>query len=132
MKCLVGWLEPPGQQNLRSQHGKDLHRPVLPGNDPQRPSLCTPNDNLDSIENGTPRSNSEDTSSEIQSSGSVSTIRHPESHRDTGSGALARMHREVERPDSFLERFRTPELKEASSREQHTVTGIPRQSPQEE
>ncbi|XP_052331639.1 cyclic nucleotide-gated channel cone photoreceptor subunit alpha-like isoform X2 [Oncorhynchus keta] len=102
----------------------------------QRPSLCTPNDNLDSIENGTPRSNSEceDTSSEIQGSASVLTIRHPESHRDsfTGSGALARlshflfmlrtwasprMHREVERPDSFLERFRTPELKEASGRE---------------
>uniref|UniRef100_A0A8C7G0D6 Cyclic nucleotide gated channel subunit alpha 3 n=1 Tax=Oncorhynchus kisutch TaxID=8019 RepID=A0A8C7G0D6_ONCKI len=102
----------------------------------QRPSLCTPNDNLDSIENGTPRSNSEceDTSSEIQGSASVLTIRHPESHRDsfTGSGALARlshflfmlrtwasprMHREVERPDSFLERFRTPELKEVSSRE---------------
>uniref|UniRef100_A0A8C8IPE3 Cyclic nucleotide-binding domain-containing protein n=1 Tax=Oncorhynchus tshawytscha TaxID=74940 RepID=A0A8C8IPE3_ONCTS len=87
----------------------------------QQPSLCTPNDNLDSIENGTPRSNSEceDTSLEIQGSASVLTIRHPESHRDsfTGSGALARMHREVERPDSFLERFRTPELKEVSSRE---------------
>uniref|UniRef100_A0A673W0C9 Cyclic nucleotide gated channel subunit alpha 3 n=1 Tax=Salmo trutta TaxID=8032 RepID=A0A673W0C9_SALTR len=102
----------------------------------QRSSLCTPNDNLDSIENGTPRSNSEceDTTSEIQGSVSVLTNRHPESHRDsfTGSGALARlshflfmlrtwashrMHREVERPDSFPERFRTPELKEASSRE---------------
>ncbi|KAM9503450.1 cyclic nucleotide-gated channel cone photoreceptor subunit alpha isoform 3-T4 [Salvelinus alpinus] len=102
----------------------------------QRPSLCTPNDNLDPIENGTPRSNSEceDTSSEIQGSVSVLTSRQPESHRDsfTGSGALARlshflfmlrtwashrMHREVERPDSFLERFRTPELKEVSSRE---------------
>nr|XP_029511943.1 cyclic nucleotide-gated cation channel alpha-3-like isoform X1 [Oncorhynchus nerka]XP_029511944.1 cyclic nucleotide-gated cation channel alpha-3-like isoform X2 [Oncorhynchus nerka] len=103
----------------------------------QRPSLCTPNDNLDSIENGTPRSEvaterlranellppkrseCEDTSSEIQGSASVLTIRHTESHRDsfTGSGALARMHREVERPDSFLERFRTPELKEASGRE---------------
>uniref|UniRef100_A0A4W5LNR0 Cyclic nucleotide gated channel subunit alpha 3 n=1 Tax=Hucho hucho TaxID=62062 RepID=A0A4W5LNR0_9TELE len=59
-----------------------------------RPSLCTPDDNLDSIENGTPRSNSEceDTSSEIQGSVSVLTSRHPESHRDsfTGSGALAR------------------------------------------
>uniref|UniRef100_A0A8C7LK36 Cyclic nucleotide gated channel subunit alpha 3a n=1 Tax=Oncorhynchus mykiss TaxID=8022 RepID=A0A8C7LK36_ONCMY len=105
----------------------------------QRPSLCTPNDNLDSIENGTPRSNSEceDTSSEIQGAVSVLTSRHPEPHRDsfTGSGALARlsnflfmlrtwasprMHREVERPDSFLERFRTPELKEASSRESNT------------
>nr|AER38240.1 cyclic nucleotide gated ion channel alpha 3 variant 1 [Oncorhynchus mykiss] len=87
----------------------------------QRPSLCTPNDNLDSIENGTPRSNSEceDTSSEIQGAVSVLTSRHPEPHRDsfTGSGALARMHREVERPDSFPERFRGPELKEASSRE---------------
>nr|XP_046155595.1 cyclic nucleotide-gated channel cone photoreceptor subunit alpha-like isoform X2 [Oncorhynchus gorbuscha] len=85
----------------------------------QRPSLCTPNDNLDTIENGTPRSNSEDTSSEIQGSASVLTIIHPESHRDsfTGSGALTRMHREVERPDSFLERFRTPGLKEASGRE---------------
>ncbi|XP_041745467.1 cyclic nucleotide-gated channel cone photoreceptor subunit alpha isoform X2 [Coregonus clupeaformis] len=48
----------------------------------QRPSLCTPDDNLDSIENGT-----------------------------------SRMHHEVERPNSFLERFRGPELKEASSRE---------------
>nr|AER38242.1 cyclic nucleotide gated ion channel alpha 3 variant 3 [Oncorhynchus mykiss] len=90
----------------------------------QRPSLCTPNDNLDSIENGTPRSNSEceDTSSEIQGAVSVLTSRHPEPHRDsfTGSGALARMHREVERPDSFLGRFRTPELKEASSRESNT------------
>uniref|UniRef100_A0A8C7NEF8 Cyclic nucleotide-binding domain-containing protein n=1 Tax=Oncorhynchus mykiss TaxID=8022 RepID=A0A8C7NEF8_ONCMY len=65
------------------------------------------------------RANSEceDTLSEVQGAVSVLTSRHTESHRDsfTGSGAL--MHHEVERPDSFLERFRGPELKEASSRE---------------
>ncbi|XP_038857722.1 cyclic nucleotide-gated cation channel alpha-3-like [Salvelinus namaycush] len=102
----------------------------------QQPRLGTPDDDLDSIENGTSRDNSEceDTLSEVQGAVSVLTSRHTESHRDsfTGSGALARlshflfmlrtwashkMHHEVERPDSFLERFRGPELKEASSRE---------------
>ncbi|XP_041694592.2 cyclic nucleotide-gated cation channel alpha-3-like [Coregonus clupeaformis] len=102
----------------------------------QRPFLCTPDDDLDSIENGTSRANSEceDNSSEVQGAVSVLTSRYTESHRDsfTESGALARlsrflfmlrtwashrMHHEVERPDSFLERFRGPELKEASSRE---------------
>ncbi|XP_045544737.1 cyclic nucleotide-gated cation channel alpha-3 isoform X3 [Salmo salar] len=102
----------------------------------QQPLLGTPDDDLDSIENETSRANSEceDTLSEVQGAVSVLTSRHTESHRDsfTGSGALARlshflfmlrtwashkMHHEVERPDSFLERFRGPELKEASSRE---------------
>nr|XP_046159255.1 cyclic nucleotide-gated cation channel alpha-3-like isoform X3 [Oncorhynchus gorbuscha] len=87
----------------------------------QQPLLGTSDDDLDSIENGTSRANSEceDTLSEVQGAVSVLTSRHTESHRDsfTGSGALARMHHEVERPDSFLERFRGPELKEASSRE---------------
>ncbi|XP_029564195.1 cyclic nucleotide-gated cation channel alpha-3-like [Salmo trutta] len=102
----------------------------------QQPLLGTPDDDLDSIENETSRANSEceDTLSEIQGAVSALTSRHTESHRDsfTGSGALARlshflfmlrtwashkMHHEVERPDSFLERFRGPELKEASSRE---------------
>uniref|UniRef100_A0AAZ3RYZ7 Cyclic nucleotide-binding domain-containing protein n=1 Tax=Oncorhynchus tshawytscha TaxID=74940 RepID=A0AAZ3RYZ7_ONCTS len=85
----------------------------------QQPLLGTSDDDLDSIENGTSRANSEceDTLSEVQGAVSVLTSRHTESHRDsfTGSGAL--MHHEVERPDSFLERFRGPELKEASSRE---------------
>uniref|UniRef100_A0A674ACI4 Cyclic nucleotide gated channel subunit alpha 3 n=1 Tax=Salmo trutta TaxID=8032 RepID=A0A674ACI4_SALTR len=85
----------------------------------QQPLLGTPDDDLDSIENETSRANSEceDTLSEIQGAVSALTSRHTESHRDsfTGSGAL--MHHEVERPDSFLERFRGPELKEASSRE---------------
>ncbi|XP_036832413.1 cyclic nucleotide gated ion channel alpha 3 variant 2 isoform X2 [Oncorhynchus mykiss] len=87
----------------------------------QQPLLSTSDDDLDSIDNGTSRANSEceDTLSEVQGAVSVLTSRHTESHRDsfTGSGALARMHHEVERPDSFLERFRGPELKEASSRE---------------
>ncbi|XP_071011886.1 cyclic nucleotide-gated channel cone photoreceptor subunit alpha [Oncorhynchus clarkii lewisi] len=102
----------------------------------QQPLLGTSDDDLDSIDNGTSRANSEceDTLSEVQGAVSVLTSRHTESHRDsfTGSGALARlshflfmlrtwashkMHHEVERPDSFLERFRGPELKEASSRE---------------
>ncbi|XP_041745468.1 cyclic nucleotide-gated channel cone photoreceptor subunit alpha isoform X3 [Coregonus clupeaformis] len=63
----------------------------------QRPSLCTPDDNLDSIENGTSRL-----------SHFLFMLRTWASHR---------MHHEVERPNSFLERFRGPELKEASSRE---------------
>ncbi|XP_052324288.1 cyclic nucleotide-gated cation channel alpha-3-like [Oncorhynchus keta] len=102
----------------------------------QQSLLGTSDDDLDSIENRTSRANSEceDTLSEVQGAVSVLTSRHTESHRDsfTGSGALARlshflfmlrtwashkMHHEVERPDSFLERFRGPELKEASSRE---------------
>ncbi|XP_064792299.1 cyclic nucleotide-gated cation channel alpha-3-like [Oncorhynchus masou masou] len=102
----------------------------------QHTLLGTSDDDLDSIENGTSRANSEceDTLSEVQGAVSALTMRHTESHRDsfTGSGTLARlshflfmlrtwashkMHHEVERPDSFLERFRGPELKEASSRE---------------
>uniref|UniRef100_A0A3P8XXI6 Cyclic nucleotide-binding domain-containing protein n=1 Tax=Esox lucius TaxID=8010 RepID=A0A3P8XXI6_ESOLU len=102
----------------------------------QRPSLRTPDDDLVSLENGTSRafSKCEDTSSGMLGAVSALTSRHTESPRDslTGSGVLARLshflfmlrtwvshrtHRQVERPDSFLERLRGPELKEASSRE---------------
>uniref|UniRef100_A0A6Q2Z9Y7 Cyclic nucleotide-binding domain-containing protein n=1 Tax=Esox lucius TaxID=8010 RepID=A0A6Q2Z9Y7_ESOLU len=87
----------------------------------QRPSLRTPDDDLVSLENGTSRafSKCEDTSSGMLGAVSALTSRHTESPRDslTGSGVLARTHRQVERPDSFLERLRGPELKEASSRE---------------
>ncbi|XP_067085932.1 cyclic nucleotide-gated channel cone photoreceptor subunit alpha [Osmerus mordax] len=101
-----------------------------------RPSIRTPDAELDDVENGTYRGRSlcEDNSSEMQGVLSVATSRLPESRRSSfaGAGAMARLshflfmlrnwasHRmqgEVERPDSFLERFRGPELKEASSRE---------------
>nr|XP_023656761.1 cyclic nucleotide-gated channel cone photoreceptor subunit alpha-like isoform X1 [Paramormyrops kingsleyae] len=95
----------------------------------------TPEDDLDCVENGISRATSlcDDTSSDIQGVSSLATSRLPESHRSsfTGSGAMARLShfmfmlrtwashtltQEAERPDSFLERFRGPELKEVSSR----------------
>uniref|UniRef100_A0A8B9L5D0 Cyclic nucleotide gated channel subunit alpha 3a n=1 Tax=Astyanax mexicanus TaxID=7994 RepID=A0A8B9L5D0_ASTMX len=42
----------------------------------------------------------------------------------TGAGAMARLQREVERPDSFLERFRGPELKDISSRGSYARSSI--------
>ncbi|XP_030647496.1 cyclic nucleotide-gated cation channel alpha-3 isoform X3 [Chanos chanos] len=92
-------------------------------------------DDLNQIENGASRVNSicDDTTSDMQGV-STATSQLQESRRSsfTGAGAMARLshflfrlrnwashrlHREVERPDSFLERFRGPELKEISSRE---------------
>ncbi|KAM6963119.1 cyclic nucleotide-gated channel cone photoreceptor subunit alpha-like [Aplochiton taeniatus] len=106
---------------------------------PSRPQLSihTPDDNIDVIDNGVSRHPSlcEDTCSEIQES--LSAVGHLESRRSSfeGLGAMARlsnflymlrswashrMHPVAERPDSFLERFRGPELKEASSRGSNT------------
>ncbi|KAM4629251.1 cyclic nucleotide-gated channel cone photoreceptor subunit alpha [Polymixia lowei] len=103
----------------------------------QQPPIRRSDDDLAVIENGDSRVHSlyED-ASDIQTEGAVSlaTSRHPESQRDSfaGAGAMARlsnflfmlrnwashrMHREAERPDSFLERFRGPELKDVSSQE---------------
>ncbi|GCC40217.1 hypothetical protein chiPu_0024432, partial [Chiloscyllium punctatum] len=83
----------------------------------------------------------EDTSSELQGVTSMETKGQPESRRSsfTGRGALARfthfvimvrnwttrqMHSEDQRPDSFLERFRGPEIKDVSSRESNTQSAI--------
>nr|XP_016847442.1 PREDICTED: cyclic nucleotide-gated channel cone photoreceptor subunit alpha-like [Anolis carolinensis] len=76
----------------------------------------------------------EDTSSELEKVISMETGGLPESRRNsfTGSGAMARLswlvlslrswarrnlHHEDQRPDSFLERIRGPELKDFSSRD---------------
>ncbi|XP_056607150.1 cyclic nucleotide-gated cation channel alpha-3 isoform X2 [Triplophysa dalaica] len=95
-------------------------------------------DELNMTENGAIRAHSlcEDTPS--------GTSQLLESRRSsfTGAGALARLthflvmlrnwashrlHREVERPDSFLERFRGPDLKDLSSRgsNAHSSVGLP-------
>ncbi|GCB81400.1 hypothetical protein scyTo_0022171, partial [Scyliorhinus torazame] len=83
----------------------------------------------------------EDTSSELQGVTSMETKGQPESRRSssTGRGALARltqfilmvrnwttqqMHNEDQRPDSFLERFRGPEMKDVSSRESNTQSAL--------
>uniref|UniRef100_A0A8C9R750 Cyclic nucleotide gated channel subunit alpha 3 n=1 Tax=Scleropages formosus TaxID=113540 RepID=A0A8C9R750_SCLFO len=62
---------------------------------------------------------SKDTTSELQDLSS-GTSGPPESHQSsfTGTGAMARLTHEAERPDSFLERFRGPELREVSSNAQ--------------
>ncbi|KAL3047854.1 hypothetical protein OYC64_021924 [Pagothenia borchgrevinki] len=73
-----------------------------------RQRLSNPDDELAVIENGESRASlCEDISERALSS---------DSHRNsfTGSGAIARVHPEVERRDSFLDRFRGPELKETS------------------
>ncbi|XP_067314559.1 cyclic nucleotide-gated channel cone photoreceptor subunit alpha isoform X2 [Pseudorasbora parva] len=92
-------------------------------------------DEPDMAENGASRAHSlcEDTSSDMQGIISTGTSQYQESRRSsfTGAGAMARLtqflvilrnwashrlQREVERPDSFLERFRGPDLKDLSSR----------------
>ncbi|MGH0165308.1 UNVERIFIED_CONTAM: hypothetical protein FKN15_048726 [Acipenser sinensis] len=106
---------------------------------PHRLSIRTNEDEADRIENGNSRDQSlcEDTSSELQRAISMETRELAESRRSsfTGRGAMARnwarrrLHHEDQRPDSFLERFRGPELKEAFSRESNTQSalGIPGQ-----
>ncbi|XP_041115954.1 cyclic nucleotide-gated channel cone photoreceptor subunit alpha-like [Polyodon spathula] len=86
----------------------------------------------------------EDTCSELQRAVSMETREMSESRRSsfTGRGAMARvsrfllsirnwarkrLHHEEQRPDSFLERFRGPELKEASSRESNTQSALGQQ-----
>ncbi|KAJ8407274.1 hypothetical protein AAFF_G00278480 [Aldrovandia affinis] len=106
----------------------------------QRLSVHPSEDNLDQMEHGTSRAHSlaEDASSELQRVVSMDNSTLLESQRSpfTRTGGMARLshfifilrnwasHRwrqEAERPDSFLERFRGPELKEASS--QGSCTG---------
>ncbi|KAK1167594.1 cyclic nucleotide-gated cation channel alpha-3-like isoform X3 [Acipenser oxyrinchus oxyrinchus] len=110
---------------------------------PHRLSIRTNEDEADRIENGNSRDQSlcEDTSSELQRAISMETRELAESRRSsfTGRGAMARvsrfllslrnwarrrLHHEDQRPDSFLERFRGPELKEASSRESNTQSAL--------
>ncbi|XP_073707741.1 cyclic nucleotide-gated channel cone photoreceptor subunit alpha [Garra rufa] len=101
----------------------------------QRLSVRGSEEELDQTENGASRAHSlcEDTSSDMQGIISSAASQFQESRRSsfTGAGAMARLtqflvmlrnwashrlRREVERPDSFLERFRGPELKDLSSR----------------
>ncbi|KAI1899650.1 hypothetical protein AGOR_G00063970 [Albula goreensis] len=108
-----------------------------------RLSVRPSEDDLERVENGASRAHSlcDDTSSELQGAVSMTTSRLPESRRSsfTGAGAMARLshfilmlrnwashrlHHEVERPDSFLERFRGPELKEASSRDSNAQSSL--------
>ncbi|XP_039600620.1 cyclic nucleotide-gated cation channel alpha-3 [Polypterus senegalus] len=100
-----------------------------------RLSVRTTDDDIERLENGNSRVPSlcEDTSSELQRVISMETRGLSESRRSsfTGRGAMARLSQfiislrswatrhldhEDQRPDSFLERFRGPELKEVSSR----------------
>ncbi|XP_064165806.1 cyclic nucleotide-gated cation channel alpha-3-like isoform X3 [Anguilla rostrata] len=109
----------------------------------QRLSVLPGEDDLERLENGGSRSHSlcDETSSERQ--GAVSTVTSilAESRRSsfTGAGAMARLshfilmlrnwashrlHQETERPDSFLERFRGPELKDLSSRDSNAQSSL--------
>uniref|UniRef100_A0A672Q1H5 Cyclic nucleotide gated channel subunit alpha 3 n=1 Tax=Sinocyclocheilus grahami TaxID=75366 RepID=A0A672Q1H5_SINGR len=100
-------------------------------------------DELDRTENGASRAHSlcEDTSSDMQGIISSAASQFQESRRSsfTGAGAMARLthfllmlrnwvshrlRREVERPDSFLERFRGPDLKDLSSRGSNARSSI--------
>ncbi|XP_053561433.1 cyclic nucleotide-gated cation channel alpha-3 [Bombina bombina] len=104
-----------------------------------RLSVRTIEEDMDRIENGASRNHSlcEDTSSELQRVIALEPRGLTESRRSsfTGRGALARLsrliitlrnwamrhlNREDQRPDSFLERFRGPELKEVTSRNSNT------------
>ncbi|XP_053311156.1 cyclic nucleotide-gated cation channel alpha-3 [Spea bombifrons] len=101
----------------------------------QRLSVRTIEEDIERIENGSSRAHSlcEDTSSELQRVISLDPRGLTDSRRSsfTGRGAMVRLSRflitmrswamrhitqEDQRPDSFLERFRGPELKEMSSR----------------
>ncbi|XP_048055167.1 cyclic nucleotide-gated cation channel alpha-3 isoform X3 [Megalobrama amblycephala] len=109
----------------------------------QRHAVRASEDELDQTENGPSRAHSlcEDTSSDMQGIISTGTSQFQESRRSsyTGAGAMARLtqflvmlrnwashrlHREVERPDSFLERFRGPDLKDLSSRGSNARSSI--------
>ncbi|XP_019381151.1 PREDICTED: cyclic nucleotide-gated cation channel alpha-3 isoform X1 [Gavialis gangeticus] len=113
-----------------------------------RLSVRASDDDVERIENGFSRTHSlcEDTCSELQRVISVETRGPSESRRGsfTGRGAMARvsqfmislrswatrhLHHEDQRPDSFLERIRGPDLKEVSSRESnvHSNLGNPEQ-----
>ncbi|KAM4797314.1 cyclic nucleotide-gated channel alpha-3 [Rhinophrynus dorsalis] len=100
-----------------------------------RLSVRTIDEDIERIENGTSRNHSlcEDTSSELQRVIALEPHGLTGSRRSsfTGRGGMARLsrflitlrnwamrhlNREDQRPDSFLERFRGPELKEVSSR----------------
>nr|XP_033803438.1 cyclic nucleotide-gated cation channel alpha-3 [Geotrypetes seraphini]XP_033803439.1 cyclic nucleotide-gated cation channel alpha-3 [Geotrypetes seraphini] len=104
-----------------------------------RLSIRTTEEDIEQAENGASRTRSvcEDTSSELQQVVSMETKGLTESRRSsfTGRGALARLsqlvvtlrtwatsqlNHEDQSPDSFLERFRGPELKEMSSRDSNT------------
>ncbi|KAM8976593.1 cyclic nucleotide-gated channel alpha-3 [Pelodytes ibericus] len=104
-----------------------------------RLSIRTIDEDIERIENGASRSHSlcEDTCSELQQVIALDPRGLTESRRSSfaGRGAMARLSRflitmrnwamrhitrEDQRPDSFLERFRGPELKEASSRNSNT------------
>ncbi|XP_069748643.1 cyclic nucleotide-gated channel cone photoreceptor subunit alpha [Narcine bancroftii] len=96
--------------------------------------LVRNNEDLEGIENGSSRTHSlcEDSSSELQRVISAEPKSQHESRRSsfTGRGAMGRLtnfivvlrnwasqhiHNEDQRPDSFLERFRGPEIKDVSS-----------------
>ncbi|XP_063315218.1 cyclic nucleotide-gated cation channel alpha-3 [Pelobates fuscus] len=104
-----------------------------------RLSVRTIDEDIERIENGASRTHSlcEDTSSELQRVIHLDPRGLTESRRSsfTGRGAMARLTRflismrtwavrhltqEDQRPDSFLERFRGPELKEVTSRNSNT------------
>ncbi|KAF5894311.1 cyclic nucleotide-gated cation channel alpha-3-like, partial [Clarias magur] len=106
----------------------------------QRLSVRASDDELDQIDNAASRTHSicDDSISDINR---VMSSQLQESRRSsfTGSGAMARLscflfmlrnwasHRlqpELERPDSFLERFRGPELKDLSSRGSITCSSL--------
>ncbi|XP_074848052.1 cyclic nucleotide-gated channel alpha-3 isoform X3 [Carettochelys insculpta] len=109
----------------------------------QRLSVRTSDEDAERIENGFSRTHSlcEDTSSELQRVISMETRGLSESRRGsfTGTGAMARLshcilsmrswatrhlHREDQRPDSFLERIRGPDLKEVARRESNTHSNL--------
>ncbi|XP_022531510.1 cyclic nucleotide-gated channel cone photoreceptor subunit alpha isoform X2 [Astyanax mexicanus] len=109
-----------------------------------RVSVRASDDEVDQTDYGDNRAPSicDDTASEMQGVNSTATSQQlQESRRSsfTGAGAMARLshflfmlrnwathrlQREVERPDSFLERFRGPELKDISSRGSYARSSI--------
>ncbi|XP_056411891.1 cyclic nucleotide-gated cation channel alpha-3 isoform X2 [Hyla sarda] len=113
-----------------------------------RLSIRTIDEDIERIENGNSRAHSlcEDNSSELQRVVALDPRGLTESRRSsfTGRGGMARLsrfllamrnwairhlNREDQRPDSFLERFRGPDLKEASSRNSFTHSVIENQNP---
>ncbi|CAI9551916.1 unnamed protein product [Staurois parvus] len=111
-----------------------------------RLSVRTIDEDIERIENGASRAHSicEDSSSELQRVIALDPRGLTESRRSsfTGRGGMARLSRflltvqnwamrhlvgEDQRPDSFLERFRGPELKEVSSRNSNTQSFVENQ-----
>uniref|UniRef100_A0AC11BSN3 Cyclic nucleotide gated channel subunit alpha 3 n=1 Tax=Ovis aries TaxID=9940 RepID=A0AC11BSN3_SHEEP len=147
MECVDTAIQQPPWGGMR--HSEKMAKISTQYSHPTRthPSVRTSDRDLDCIENGLSRTHlpCEETSSALQEGIAMETRGLAESRQSSftsqGPTRLSRLiislrawtarhlHREDQRPDSLLERFRGAELKEVSSRESHTQFNVGSQEP---